>query len=442
MKKAMVYGAGVSGKSAYKLLEKNGYDVIMIDDRVAEADKSVKNSTWALENLSGVELFIKSPGIPYNELVNKVKTESHIELIDEIELAYRYMNKNIKIIAITGTNGKTTTTSKIRDLLLYSGLKAEYAGNIGLPFSKLVFEDREPEYIVLELSSYQLENIKEFKPYISFVINLSPDHLNRYNSETAYYDAKFNIIKNINKNFFIINIDDEEILKRVKKINNSIKVSLNFDKDADYFVKKNHIIEKKDNFEQELLEVNKLSLKGIHNLQNILFIVSVARTLGIDEKTIKEFLYSTKPLEHRMEEFLEENTTLFINDSKGTNIDSTIKAINAFSKELILICGGKDKKVDLKPLAKIISEKVSEVFLIGETAGIIENLLMECGYANEKIYNLKTLENVVDELYSKKQSLKNKIILFSPAHSSFDQFKNFEVRGKTFKKLIMEKFKD
>lgn len=442
MKKAMVYGAGISGKSAYKLLEKKAYQVVMIDDQASKTNKNIKNSQWALENLKNIDIFVKSPGIPYNELVKAVIANENVEMIDEIELAFRYMKNDIKIIAVTGTNGKTTTTSKIRDLLVYSGFKAEFAGNIGVPFSDLVIENNDLEFIVLELSSYQLENIKEFKPYISLVINLSPDHLNRYYSEKEYYDAKFNIIKNIDNNYFIINTDDEEILKRSNNIQNSIKLSLDSIENCDYYVKNGYIIENICNDEKKLLETSKLSLKGLHNLQNILFIVAVVRKIGVPEKKLREFLYSTKPLEHRMEEFFKLEKTLFINDSKGTNIDSTIKAINAFSKDLILICGGKDKKVDLKPLAKIIEKNVSSVFLIGETADIIEKLLEKYGFNKNEIYNLKTIENVVNKIETMKSSLEEKVVLFSPAHSSFDQFKNYEERGVIFKKLIIEKFKN
>ena len=183
MKKAMVYGAGVSGLAACELLRKNGYEVILVDDKKGLSSKE------AMTQLNGIELFIKSPGIPYNELVLEVKNKE-IELIDEIELAYRYSVGKFKIIAVTGTNGKTTTTSKIAGLLEADGYKVEAGGNIGKAFAQIVLEEKQLDFVVLELSSYQLENLKEFKADLSLVINLSPDHMDRYEKETDYYLAK------------------------------------------------------------------------------------------------------------------------------------------------------------------------------------------------------------------------------------------------------------
>ncbi|TDT69856.1 UDP-N-acetylmuramoylalanine--D-glutamate ligase [Hypnocyclicus thermotrophus] len=421
--KAIVYGAGKSGLGAKKLLEKQGYEVILVDD------KNGISSQKAIKYLDEIDIFIKSPGIPYNDFV-KLAIDKNINLIDEIELAYMYMNKNTKIIAITGTNGKTTVTSKIKELLEYNSYKVKYAGNIGISFSEIVLEGKDLDYIVLELSSYQLENIKTFKPYISMIINLTPDHMNRYSSLDEYYNAKFNIYKNCNNtDYFILNIDDNEIMTRFNKNINLKKISL--ENEADIYYKNNYIFINKEMY----INKNNLSLKGIHNIQNILFIISVSEILGLDRKKLKVFLETTNTLEHRMEEFFKKEDTLFINDSKGTNIDSTIKAIEAFEKDLILITGGKDKKVDLYPLCKIIKNKVKKVYLIGETADILEEILLELEYKKENIKNLKTIEKVVDNL-----KLESEIVLFSPAHSSFDQFKNFEERGKIFKELILQKF--
>jgi UDP-N-acetylmuramoylalanine--D-glutamate ligase len=421
--KAIVYGAGKSGIGAKKLLEKNGYEVILVDDNNGISSNEAK------KYLDEIDIFVKSPGIPYNEFV-KLAIDKKINIIDEIELAYMYMNKNIKIIAITGTNGKTTVTTKIKELLEYNNYKVKYAGNIGIPFSEIVLENEELDYIVLELSSYQLENIKTFKPYISMIINLTPDHMNRYNSLDEYYNAKFNIYKNCNENdYFILNIDDKEIINRFNKKIKLKKISLI--NEADIFYKDDFIFINKEMY----INKNNLSLKGIHNIQNILFIISVSEILKLDREKLRNFLETTSTLEHRMEEFFKKESILFLNDSKGTNVDSTIKAIQAFEKKIVLIVGGKDKKVDLYPLCKVIKERVKKVYLIGETADILEKILLELNYKKENIKNLKTIEKVVENL-----ELESEIILFSPAHSSFDQFKNFEERGKIFKKLILEKF--
>lgn len=426
MKNVMIYGAGVSGLGAQKLLDKLNIKNIMVDD-----NNGIKTED-AYQYLDAIDCFIKSPGIPYNDLVKAVQSKN-IEIIDEIELSYRFMNKEKKIIAITGTNGKTTTTTKICELMNYCGLNAKYAGNIGRSFADLVSSDEEYDYVVLELSSYQLENIKEFKAYISMIINLSPDHLARYDSLEDYYKSKLNILNNMNENqYYILNKKSDEINRifpetDVKIVNVSIDDSAN-----DTYVKSGEICYKGSS----ILETEKLALKGIHNLENCLFIVSVAKLLGLDNELIKEFLYQTSTLEHRMEEFITVDGTLFVNDSKGTNVDSTIKAIEAFDHKISLITGGKDKFVDLNELAKVIAENCKKVYLIGETANNIEDLLLINGFSKDKIFNYGTIEKVVDNIDLEDE----KTILFSPAHSSFDQFKNYIVRGNVFKELVLGRF--
>lgn len=428
MKKAMVYGAGVSGLAACELLKRDGYEVILVDD------KKGLTSQEAIKVLNEVELFIKSPGIPYNELVKEVQKKG-IELIDEIELAYRKSVGKFKIIAVTGTNGKTTTTSKIAGLLEMAGFRVQAGGNIGKAFAQIVLEDEELDFVVLELSSYQLENLKDFKADLSLVINLSPDHMDRYEKEVDYYLAKFNVKNNATENdYFLLNLDSKESLELYKKGQEKlIKLSSLGDKEADFYVE-NGILKSKI---EDILEVEKLSLKGKHNLENVMFMVAAGKTFGVSNEIIREYLYNTESLEHRMEDFLKVDGVTFVNDSKGTNIDSTIKAIEAYKTKPILICGGKNKYVDLIPLAKVIKEKVKALYLMGETANMLEELVKNEGYPEEKIFNLGTLENILEHI--KLES--GDIVLFSPAHSSFDQFANYIERGRIFKDLVNKKFK-
>ena len=435
MKKAMIYGGGISGKSVKKLLEIIGWETVLVDDQIG------LSSTDAVSYLGSTDLFIKSPGIPYNELV-KETLKRGIKVVDEVEVAYNYMKKTskTKIIAITGTNGKTTTTSKLADLLNLAGIKSIAAGNIGVPFSQVVMEKEKYDYIVLELSSYQLENLNDFKADMSLVINLAPDHLDRYESVEEYYEAKMNITLNQSKKEkFIANIDDEELLKRLEKVKSEI-LEASLKKDADICIKKDILYFKGE----EITPINNFSLKGKHNLQNILFIVGVAKLLKIENSVIKNFLESTQNLEHRMEEFYtyeaKKTKINFINDSKGTNLESTLKAIGAFKKP-ILICGGCNKNLDLKPLIEEIKKSVEEAYLIGELAPILEKELLESEYPKEKIYNLGSLDKVIKSLAENKKEIgKELTVLLSPATSSFDQFKNFNVRGKEFKRLVREYF--
>lgn len=437
MRKAMIYGAGISGVSAKILLEEMKWETVLVDDKIGIS------STDAVAYLEEIDLFIKSPGIPRNDLIKKVEKKG-IKIINEIELAYNYMKKTskTKIIAITGTNGKTTTTNKLAGLLNRAGIRSIAAGNIGVPYSKVVLEKVKYEYIVLELSSYQLENLYEFKANIAMIINLAPDHLDRYKDADDYYDTKFNIgINQTLNDKFIVNIDDLEIMKRLNRVAGKI-LKLSLKEDTDVYVSGNNLY-----YKGELITtIDKFSLKGLHNLQNILFIVGTAKLIGVDNYIIKNFLENTASLEHRMEEFYvykyKDTTVKFINDSKGTNLESTMKAIGAF-KNPILICGGCDKNLDLKPLIEEIKKSVENVYLIGELAPKLEGELLEINYPRENIHNLKTLERVVITLSKKIKNIDYKeelIVLLSPASSSFDQFKSYEERGTIFKKQILEVF--
>lgn len=437
MKNAIVFGAGLSGHGAKELLEKKGYNVFLIDDKTGiKSEEGIK-----IIDEQKIEFIVKSPGIPWDaELLEKADS-LRISVISEIDLAYRYMGKKTKIISITGTNGKTTTATKIYELLKEAGFDAELAGNAGFSFAKLVSDGKEPDYVVLELSSYQLENDPEVHSHIAGIINLTPDHLTRYNSLDDYYKTKFNIFDHQNENdYALINLDDKEILRIIsenKDIDDKIKakrIFLSGEKKADVF-QKDGMINVTDHNSQliPLMKTSELSLKGKHNLENILFIISVGMILNVDIEVMKSFLSSTKPLEHRLENFFEKGKTVFINDSKGTNSESTIKAIEAFGKSTVLICGGYDKQASNKELIDKIAEKVEFVYLIGQTSDILEKELKDQKYTQYK--NLKTLENVLNDIKDNLDFSKEQVVLFSPATSSFDQFKNFEDRGRIFKEL-------
>lgn len=437
MKNAIVFGAGLSGHGAKELLEKKGYNVFLIDDKTGiKSEEGIK-----IIDEQKIEFIVKSPGIPWDAKLLEKADSLRISVISEIDLAYRYMDKKTKIISITGTNGKTTTATKIYELLKEAGFDAELAGNAGFSFAKLVSDGKEPDYVVLELSSYQLENDPEVHSYIAGIINLTPDHLTRYNSLDDYYKTKFNIFDHQNENdYALINLDDKEILRIIsenKDIDDKIKakrIFLSGEKKADVF-QKDGMINVTDHNSQviPLMKTSDLSLKGKHNLENILFIISVGMILNVDTEVMKSFLSSTKPLEHRLENFFEKGKTVFINDSKGTNSESTIKAIEAFGKSTVLICGGYDKQASNKELIDKIAEKVEFVYLIGQTSDILEKELKDQKYTQYK--NLKTLENVLNDIKDNLDFSKEQVVLFSPATSSFDQFKNFEDRGRIFKEL-------
>ena len=451
MGKVIVFGAGLSGIGAKQLLEKNGFDVYLIDDKIGISSKEgIK-----ILNNEDIEFIVKSPGISWQVELLKVAKEKGIKVISEIDLAYKYMNKSIKIISITGTNGKTTTATKIFELLEFAGKKVKLAGNAGFSFAKLVADEEDLEYVVLELSSYQLENNPQIHSNIYVIINLTPYHLARYKYFEEYYITKFNIFKKQSeKDFALINLDDKEFLnlyenKNLKEKIKGRKIYLSKKKKGNVFVDNGSIFVMKnlentrettneitENRAEKIIDVRDLALKGIHNLENMLFIISVGKILEIENEKIVQFLKTTKALEHRLENFYVKDNTVFINDSKGTNVESTLKAIDSFENKIILILGGDDKKVSNKELVKKIKKKVSFVYLIGVNASILINDMEKIGYKNYK--NLETLENVINYLQEKEDFTEDKTILLSPATSSWCQFKNFEHRGNTFKKLVLD----
>lgn len=451
MGKVIVFGAGLSGIGAKQLLEKNGFDVYLVDDKIGISSKEgIK-----ILNNEDIEFIVKSPGISWKVELLETAQEKGIKVISEIDLAYKYMNKSIKIISITGTNGKTTTATKIFELLEFAGKKVKLAGNAGFSFAKLVADEEDLEYVVLELSSYQLENNPQIHSNIAGIINLTPDHLARYKNVEEYYITKFNIFgKQIKDDFALINLDDKEFFelyenKKLKEKIKAKKIYLSKEKKGNVFVDNGSIFVMKnlentieitneiiENIAEKIIDVKDLALKGVHNLENMLFTISVGKILEIENEKIVQFLKTTKALEHRLENFYVKDNTVFINDSKGTNVESTLKAIDSFENKIILILGGDDKKVSNKELVKKIKEKVSFVYLIGVNASILINDMEKIGYKNYK--NLETLENVIKYLQEKEDFTEDKTILLSPATSSWCQFKNFEHRGNTFKKLVLD----
>lgn len=452
MEKALVFGAGLSGLGAKELLEKKGYEVYLIDDKVS---KTSKEGIEILNN-EKIEFIVKSPGIPWKAELLQVAKEKNVQVISEIDLAYKYMDKNIKVFSITGTNGKTTTATKIYELLDFAGYKARLAGNAGFSFAKLVADEEPLEYVVLELSSYQLENNPQIHSNIAGIINLTPDHLTRYKTVEDYYITKFNIFsKQTEDDFALINLDDPVFLglaerEEIKSLMKAKNVYLSKEKKGNIFVYNNEIRimndleDRAENLsESEILEksrflikVEDLALKGVHNLENMLFLIGVAAIVKVPDEKVVEFLSSTKALEHRLENFFVKGNTTFINDSKGTNVESTLKAIDSFNNDIIMILGGDDKKIDNTELVKRIAEKVERVYLIGDNAPLLINDMEKINYKNYK--NLETLENVLNYIKENENFEKNQTILFSPATSSFCQFRSFEHRGKVFKELTVK----
>ncbi len=419
--KYIIFGLGISGVGAKELLEKQKQEAIIVDDKNGISSKDAINIT------NKDDVVIKSPGISWNNDYLKFCLEKGIKIISEIDLAIKYVNPKTKLIAITVTNGKTTTCTKIYELLKYAGYNVALGGNEGHSFAKIVSDKNDYDYIVLELSSYQLENNPSIKPYIAMVTNLTPDHLLRYDSVDEYYITKLNIFKNQDENDYMIIDPNDNEFKRL--FNNSLSKKVYIQEDEKYLVFNN----------EKIIEKDKASLKGEHNIQNMNFIIATAKIIGIKTEVINSFLQNTNPLEHRMENFFSLKNTSFINDSKGTNVESSLYAIDAYKdKNLILICGGQDKKIDNTKMYDKIYECVDLCLLIGENANQYIEAFNKKGYIKYK--ELKTLENAINYIAENVDMEKETYVLLSPATASFDQFKSFEHRGIEFKRLVREKW--
>jgi len=433
----MVFGAGVSGRGAAGLLANEGKKIVLVDDKVPGCVSSAEAEGY----LDDTALFVKSPGIPYTPLVRRAMAKN-IKIVNDIEIAYRYLKEKGyggKLIAVTGTNGKTTVTTKITELLRSAGRKAASSGNIGASFAELAAEENGLSEIVLEMSSFQLENIDTFRADIAMIINLTPDHLERYRDLDDYYETKFRIADTQGpEGMFLLNLDSPEIMARYarkKPLRARVATLSRSDPGADYTAI-NGVLRARG---RDILDCDKLSLKGEHNLENALFIVATADILGLPGERIREFLYHTETVEHRMERFHSWNQLTFVNDSKGTNIESTRYALSA-CPGCVLILGGHDKKFDWTPLAGLVKTYASRVYLIGETTPVLESVLREAGCDPAVLFPSGTLEKALRHMRETLDPGTPRTILLSPATSSYDQFKNFEERGRIFKALTREIF--
>lgn len=438
-----VVGFGRTGKALLDfLLEKKLFENIFLynDETINEIEikeNYKKNGVNFLikENdfskLECMDLIILSPGInARTERFNKIRKS--VNVVSEIEFASTFINS--KIIAVTGTNGKSTTVSLIHHILKNNGVKSIIAGNIGIPFISQVNDISSDSIVVLEVSSYQLEEIIDFRPYIAILLNVTPDHLDRYSSLEDYFSKKLNIFKNQKKSdYMILNYNDNLIRNykyrsyEAKRVFFSIKEVL----EDGVFVRDNYIhldfMSKEDR-----VSLDRVPLEGVHNLENILSSVIAARIMGIESGNIQESINGFKGLPHRMESLGKIGKVEFINDSKATNVDATLKSINSINENMILILGNKDKGGDFKLLESSIKQRVYKVFLIGSAAHTIYNQLINI---REKLNFVKDLNEAVNRGYNLLKQKGGKVLL-APGCASFDMFKDFEHRGEVFKKEV------
>lgn len=439
-KNILILGLGRSGIAAAIKVSELGANVIANDNRdtiknIDSIKPYVKNivlGNHPLELLKNCDLIIVSPGVPDNIDILEKAREKNIPIISELELGYRLVKS--PIIAITGTNGKTTTTTLIGEILKNDGKKVIIAGNIGTPLVEEVNNDKEANYIVLEVSSFQLQNIMHFRPKISVILNITEDHLNRHKTFDRYISAKAKILKNQNKNDFTVLNADDDIVSSFANYSKANVVFFSRKKELDegVYVKDGVIVVKRNGSILPVLKSDELGIKGKHNLENALAAICVGVILGINLNTIAETLKVFRGVEHRLEYVTTISGVRFINDSKGTNPDASIKAIEAIDGPLILIAGGYNKNSDFSDFVKAFEDKVKELILIGETAHVIGKEAKKCGFSS--INFATSMHDAVFLAY--KLSQPGDTVLLSPACASWDMFKSFEERGRVFKDAV------
>ncbi|MDO5331351.1 MAG: UDP-N-acetylmuramoyl-L-alanine--D-glutamate ligase, partial [Bacillota bacterium] len=378
-----------------------------------------------------------SPGIKPDNQVAKLGKE----LIGELELAYEMCKGSF--IAITGTNGKTTTTTLAGEFAKSDGLESFTVGNIGDPVTGIADQTTDNSILVTEVSSYQLETIKRFRPHISAIINLSPDHLDRHGDAEEYYRCKERIFENQTEDDILVyNGDDEQTVKSVAKATKPIKVMFTKKKTEVElngianvaFVKDGDIIVRKDNKEQKIIKIEDLQVIGGHNIDDILCASAIAIFAGIKQGSIAKVLRGFRGVEHRLELVRELKGVKYINDSKGTNPDASIRAIEAINQPIILIAGGYEKNLDFTSFANAFGDKVRYLILLGATAGRIEKAALNAGFKDEDIIKCSSLDACVAAATRLAES--GDCVLLSPACASWDMYKNFEERGDDFKKSV------
>ncbi len=429
-KKIGIVGFSRTGRASADFVSKRG-GIVYVSESNKNLEKELKGKGFfyeigknSYEFLKDTDLIIISPGVNSELPFLKQLKKAGKKIVSEIEFSSYFIKG--KIIGITGSNGKSTVTSLIYHIFKESGISVEIAGNIGLPFINYV--EKDADFFIVELSSFQLENIENFRPYISVLLNITPDHLDRYKSFEEYALAKFNIFKNQTaEDYTVLNREDDFTISNINKIK-AKKIFFSIERETDIFLKEGDIV-----YEGEkIININDIPLIGIHNIENTMAAIGCAKAVGIENNLIAKGIKSFKGLEHRTEKCGEKDGIIFINDSKATNVDATYKALKSFKKGVILILGGKDKGGDFSVLNNIIRERVKLVILIGAAKDKIKSQLD----SDIPFIEVKNMKEAVYEGY--KRARRDDIILLSPACASFDMYDNFEERGKDFKHCVEE----
>jgi len=439
-KRALVVGLARTGIGVVRFLTEQRAQVMGTDIRSADELQEYRSAIRGLnvrtelgkhrmETFLSADLIVVSPGVPLNIEPIVAAREKGIEVISEIELACRFIGD--PIIGVTGTNGKTTTTLLLGDMLKVSGKKVFVGGNVGNPLIDCAGGGKW-DYVVAEISSFQLEGIAEFRPHIALMLNITEDHLDRYPDYDEYIRAKFRLFLNQRgSDFALLNADDGIInarnpqikaRKRYFSLTSPLRVGAFFDHDA--------LIYRDPEGNVEGFELARVSLRGIHNIENMLAAMAAAKICSCPKEAIQAALESFRGLPHRLEFVREVDGVSFYDDSKGTNVGSVVKSLRSFQQPVILIAGGKDKGGDYGPLKGIVTERVKRLILMGEARRRMAKALE----TSVPTTLADTLEEAVHRAFA--ESKHGDVVLLSPACSSFDMFRDYEERGNLFKEIV------
>lgn len=440
-KKVLVFGSGISGIGAVKLLEDHGAEVVLYDgneslDQASLREQLGEKTTIVLGEfpehlLEELELVVLSPGVPTDLPVILAMKEHGIQVIGEVELAYAFGKGDV--LAITGTNGKTTTTSLLGEIMKCHQEEVFVVGNIGNPYTVAAGQMTEHSVAVAEMSSFQLESIETFRPKVSAILNFTPDHLNRHHTMEAYVEAKKQIAKNQTaEDYCVLNYEDE----RTKAFGEEVKAQVLYFSSAHKLERGIYLDDGKmiyKNPEEVIVcHVDELQILGIHNYENVMAAVAMAAVYGVPMDTIRKAILAFKGVEHRIEYVTEKDGVVYYNDSKGTNPDAAIKGIQAMNRKTVLIGGGYDKNSEYTEWIQAFDGKVKQLILIGATREKIAQDAEKCGFHDYVFAD--TFEEAV--LLAAKTAKSGEAVLLSPACASWGMFPSYEVRGEKFKEIV------
>jgi UDP-N-acetylmuramoylalanine--D-glutamate ligase len=443
-RKALVIGAARSGLASARFLTERGATVALNDrkpltewsqealDLKTEGVGLIEGDppSWLLDQ---IDLLVVSPGVPTKAIPIRYAERRGVEVVGEIELASRFLLG--RIVAITGTNGKTTTTSLVGQMLKDGGLNVQVGGNIGTPLISMVESSREEGWNVVELSSFQLETIVDFHPTVAAVLNVTPNHMDRYESLMDYAAAKHRIFTNQTAgDVAILNADDEIVSSWASGLSaHVVQFSVQSELSEGMLMRGRDLVSKTVDGECVVMTRGDLRLRGTHNVENVLAAVAAGLACGVAPESLRETVRNFYPVEHRLEEVAEINGVRFFNDSKATSVDATIKALEAFAEDpgkVVLILGGLGKKAPYSPLTSLVKDRVRKMILIGEDAPAIEKELGSVAPFEHAI----TMQEAVQRGFKAAQS--GDTVLLAPACASFDMFESFEHRGRVFKDAV------